>query len=225
MDTSTVRPPWGLRSLVICTSVLLVLSCASEENDQRSASESDIARTDEIGGQAARSAEEPLEISVEFTPSGFVGDGQYGRNHIAMDDSWPENPHTPPTCYRIEYRPGPNGWGGVYWQNEPGNWGGLPGENLSGRGYTRLTFWARGDKGGEVVEFKAGGLKDPARMHRDSFEGGTGKVTLNKDWQQYTIDLTDKDLSNVIGAFCWLATRGDNQRGLMFYIDDVVFGP
>ena len=52
------------------------------------------------------------------------------------------------------YTFGKKKWGGVYWQNKPDNWGHRPGNDYSGEGFTKITFWARGEKGNEVVEFK-----------------------------------------------------------------------
>ncbi|MFQ5456472.1 MAG: hypothetical protein ACE5EA_09785 [Nitrospirota bacterium] len=38
---------------------------------------------------------------------------------------------------------------------------------------------------------------------------------------RYEISLSGQDLSHVIGAFAWIATRDANPDGLTFYIDDV----
>jgi hypothetical protein len=82
----------------------------------------------------------------------------------------------------------------------------------------RLTFWARGDQGDEVVEFKIGGvdvLPAPGRS--------LGKVMLEPTWKQYEIDLEGLDLTNAIGLFCWIASDADNPQGAVFYLDDVQF--
>jgi hypothetical protein len=46
-------------------------------------------------------------------------------------------------------------WGGVVWQHPANDWGDANGGfNLTGA--KKLTFWARGEKGGEKVSFEFG---------------------------------------------------------------------
>ena len=93
-----------------------------------------------------------------FAPSGWMGD--YGD--IKLDEQYAVNPHSGPTCLQFTYSAKKEqgaGWSGVFWQNPPNNWGTKKcGFNLSGM--TKLTFWARGEKGGEVIQkFMVGGIK------------------------------------------------------------------
>ena len=166
---------------------------------------------------------QPLDVTSQFVASGWMGDAEQGKKYVQLNEAWKESPHTAPSCIKIVYSPGPNGWGGVYWQNKPDNWGDQPGENLGQAGYRKITFWARGQNGGEVVEFKAGGIRTAGKPYKDSFEANLGRTTLEKDWKPYTIDLVNKDLSSVIGGFCWVASQSANPKGLTFYLDDIVF--
>lgn len=172
--------------------------------------------------QESRSLQ-PFNVGDKFTASGRMGGPARNREiqHINMVEGWKINPHSSPVCIQVVYKPGKNGWAGVYWQNKPDNWGKKPGENLKTAGYQKLTFWARGEKGTEVVEFKAGGIE--GKTHKDSFEASTGKITLGAEWQQYIMDLKDKDLSMVIGGFAWVATESTNPEGLTFYLDDILY--
>jgi exo-beta-1,3-glucanase (GH17 family) len=81
----------------------------------------------------------------------------------------------------------------------------------------RLTFWARGDQGGEIVTFSvgSGGASPKPRS--------LGRVTLTPRWEPYEIDLEDVDLTNAIILFLWHATDADNPQGAIFYLDDVQF--
>ena len=88
-------------------------------------------------------------------------------------------------------------------------------------GAKNITFWARGEKGGEIVEFKAGGIRDSKKIYRDSFEFSTNNIILSDNWKRYEIDLARQDLSHVIGAFAWVATKDANPQGLVFYLDDI----
>ena len=152
-----------------------------------------------------------------FAPSGWMGD--YGD--IKIDDGWKDNPADGLTCIKVSYSAhGTQGanWAGVYWQHPANNWGDKPGGfDLSNM--KKLSFWARGDKGGEkIAEFKVGGITGE---HGDSDSASIGPVVLTKDWKKYTIDLSDKNLSHVVGGFCWSANRDDNPHGFTIYLDEI----
>jgi hypothetical protein len=164
-------------------------------------------------------------VAIEnlFTPSGWMGDGEYRRRYIDFSGANQDNPHSPPVCMKFSYSFGPIKWGGVYWQNQPDNWGDKPGNNYSERRFKKITFWARGNDGGEVVEFKAGGIANSKKKYRDSFVASIGRQTLTKDWVKYEIDLSKADLSSVIGGFCWVATADFNSANtITFFLDDIV---
>jgi hypothetical protein len=152
-----------------------------------------------------------------------MGDGEQGTRYVELSESWQENPHSKPICVKVVYKPGPKGWAGIFWQNIPDNWGSQPGEDFRKAGYRRITLWARGERGNEVIEFKAGGINAPGKTHRDSFVASAGKITLEKDWKRYVIDLDGKDLSSVIGGFAWTASSSANPDGATFYLDDVSY--
>jgi hypothetical protein len=82
------------------------------------------------------------------------------------------------------------GWAGVAWQHPANNWGTMPGYAIPA-GATKVSFWARGAKGGEVVTFFAGGTGAPTPMApcADSVNATTSKVTLTTTWTQYMMTL------------------------------------
>lgn len=165
-----------------------------------------------------------LDIQNMFTASGWMGDGEYGRKYIEFDGAYETEANSEPTCIRIQYTFGPRKWAGIYWQNKPDNGGDKRGNNYSKKGFSKITFWAKGKTGKEVVEFKAGGVSDSRKQYHDSFEETIGRVTLSTEWKQYTIDLESADLSSVIGGFCWVASSDyNNQKTIIFYIDDIYF--
>ena len=166
---------------------------------------------------------ENFDIANKFIASGWMGDGEMGKKYIKLFEGWTSNPHSPPHCIKIVYTPGLKGWAGIYWQNKANNWGDSAGADFSKKGFKKLTFWARGEKGGEIVEFKAGGIVTAGKPYRDSFEVSLGKVTLTKNWQLYDLDLKGQNLSNVIGGFCWVASESANPNGLTFYLDDIFY--
>ncbi len=158
-------------------------------------------------------------INNHFIPSGWMGD--YGD--IKLDTASTEDPYLGDSCIKIIYSAkASNGarWAGVYWQNPANNWGNVDaGFDLSKA--TKLTFWARGLKGGErIEEFKIGGIMGE---YSDSDTAGIGPVILNKEWTQYTIDLKGKDLSYIIGGFCWSTNADVNPEGATFYLDEIKY--
>jgi hypothetical protein len=152
-----------------------------------------------------------------YVPSGWMGD--FGD--LKDDDKFLTNPHGGTTSVKVTYTgKGSQGarWAGIYWQNPPNNWGTRPG-GYDLTGAKKLTFWARGDKGGErIEEFKMGGITGE---YADSDVAGIGPVVLTTEWQQYTIDLEGKDLSSISGGFCWAANLDGNPQGVTFYLDDI----
>jgi len=155
-----------------------------------------------------------------YTPSGFMPDGKC----IAFQDAWTTNCHEGKTCIRVEYdlecsRNGQK-WAGVYWLNPPNNWGQRKGGfNLTGA--QKLTFWAKGEKGGEQIqEFTSGGV---AGNYPDSDTSVIGPVILSTEWRQYTIDLRGKDLSYISGGFAWTTSEDVNQKLCVFYLDNIQF--
>ena len=162
----------------------------------------------------------PYDVEAYFIPSGWMGD--FGD--IGLNTAWTTTPRTEPTCIKIVYTPaGANGWAGIYWQSQDQNWGDYPGHDLSGA--TKLTFWARGESGGEKAEFKVGGIKTTGKPYSDSIYPPvtTGVLVLTNTWQQYTINLAGKDMSNIIGGFCWVTNKPSNPGGCTVYLDNIVF--
>ena len=154
-----------------------------------------------------------------FIPSGWMGD--YGD--LKYDGASKEDPYLGDTCVKIIYSgKATQGarWAGIFWQNPANNWGNTDaGFDLSKA--TKLTFWARGEKGGErIEEFKVGGIMGE---FSDSDSATIGPVLLNKEWTQYTIDLKGKDMSYIIGGFAWSANVDNNPEGATFYLDEIKF--
>lgn len=152
-----------------------------------------------------------------YIPSGWMGD--YGD--IGFNDKHMEGAHGGSTAIKITYKNNATQgarWGGIYWQNPPNNWGTRPG-GYDLTGAKKLTFWAKGEKGGErIEEFKIGGITGE---YADSDVAGIGPVVLTTDWQQFTIDLEGKDLSSISGGFCWATNLDVNPEGATFYLDDI----
>lgn len=157
-----------------------------------------------------------------YAPSGYMGD----VNAITINQGWTRHPHHGKTCIKVAYQgPVPNGlgWAGVYWQDPVDNWGTIPGPtgyNLSRA--TRLTFWVRGQSGGELVQFLAGGITG---KHGDSLQPTlkTPWLTLSTSWRQVTMTLAGQNLTHIIGGFGWVASTAEDPNGATFYLDDITY--
>ena len=153
-----------------------------------------------------------------YTPSGRMGD----TSDLSISYASKNNPHSGTTCIRVRYKAELSqsaGWAGVYWQHPANNWGTKKG-GYDLTGAKKLTFWARGEKGDEIVEFKMGGIVGP---EGDSDQASTGPVKLSAEWEEFTLDLTGLDLSHIIGGFCFAISSMDNPEGAVFYLDDIIY--
>ena len=165
------------------------------------------------------------KTTLPFTLSGddagnstYVASGYMGNAGAIKMSETTDKPHSGKTATKVEYNAADN-WGGVVWQSPANDWGDAPG-GLNLTGAKKLTFWARGDKGGEEVSFSFG-LLGKDKKYPDSAKGETGKVKLSTDWQQFTIDLTGKDLSQIKTGFSWVVAG--NGAPMTFYLDDIKF--
>ncbi|MBN1869673.1 MAG: hypothetical protein JW847_03750 [Candidatus Omnitrophica bacterium] len=155
-----------------------------------------------------------------YVPSGFMPNG----NCVEFTDTWQENCQTGGTClkivYDVECSRGDQKWAGIYWLNPANNWGTRKG-GYDLRGAKKLTFWARGEKGGEQVqEFTVGGISGD---YPDTDTAVIGPVILGTQWRQYTIDLRGKDLSYISGGFSWTSSEEVNPESCTFFLDDIRF--
>lgn len=172
----------------------------------------------------ARSVDFPLMIyqdanSKYYYATGWMGD--YGDLKLNQNDKT-EPVHGKSSMkfvYTAKKKQG-KGWVGIFWQNPMNNWGTIKGGyNLTGA--KRLFFSARGENGGEPVEFKMGGLSGGA--FSDTATASAGNMNLTKEWKQYSIDLTGLDLSRIVGGFCVLLNSMASPDGCTFYVDDIYY--
>jgi hypothetical protein len=166
-----------------------------------------------------------IDVVKHYTATGWMGDGTNGTKYVQIDEVCKSNVRpNRQTCVKIAYSVGPATWAGMYWQNKPDNWGDKPGDDFSARSFKKVSFWAKGEKGDEVVEFKCGGISADGKSNKDSFEATTGTITLEKNWKRYEINIEGLSLSSVIGVFCWSASETFNPTGLTtFYLDEIQY--
>jgi len=153
-----------------------------------------------------------VQRSPSYFPSGWMGDSK----SIKADPACADNPHSGKTCLRFDFT-APKGWGGIVWQNPDSDWGDRAG-GYDLTGAKKLTFWARGEKGDEVVSFKFGIISRNKRFC-DTGSGKLENVKLTSEWREYSIDVTGHDLTRIKTGFSWsLSSPG---QPVTFYLDDI----
>jgi hypothetical protein len=147
-----------------------------------------------------------------YAPSGYMGDS----GSVKMNANSAVHPPSAKKSLQVTYTGGSQHWAGVVWQDPPNDWGTAPG-GFDLRGARKLTFWAKGDKGGEVVDFKLG-IYDRTKKFPDSGSGQLIGAHLTKNWKQYTISLKGINTADIKTGFVWVAATPET-----FYISGVQY--
>ncbi|MGB0863417.1 MAG: hypothetical protein ACPGXZ_10895, partial [Saprospiraceae bacterium] len=165
----------------------------------------------------------PIKISDNFIPCGWMDCAGLDASTVLFDNSWKETAKVGSTSIKVTFRPCSDGDGtGIYWNNSSAagcNWGDAPGTDFADNGFTKLSFWAKGEKGGERIKFGIGGIKKTTKLYKDSLDEFE-VASLTKNWKKYTIDISDQNLHSVIGGFYWYASFIENPKETTFYLDE-----
>ena len=149
-----------------------------------------------------------------YVPTGWMGN----TKAMKLDEVCATKPHSGQTCLKFDFHANDT-WGGIVWQSPPSDWGDKPGGwNITGA--QRLSFWARGEKGGEVASFQLG-LLGSDKKFADSGSAKREKVALTTEWQQFQIDLGGKDLSRIKTGFA--ITVAGSGTPFTIYLDDIQY--
>jgi FG-GAP-like repeat len=166
---------------------------------------------------------------------------------VTVTGSYSVDKHSGATAIRCTFTTGGSNYGGFNFQNgilpngatKPSpNFGTVLNAGIDLTGATALTFWARGEHGGEVVDFFMGGVgrNEDDTVKNPCIPGFSGPcpapdstpavkitVTLTTQWTQYSINLANKDLHYVLGGFSWGVNGAQNPNGAVFYLDDIQY--
>ncbi len=157
-----------------------------------------------------------------------------------MNENWQKNPYSGSSCIRCEQITREGDWGGWLFlngylpegSNVPElNDGTVDGQGLDLSGAERLTFFARGEKGGEQVEFFTCGFGYNSEWNvqvvpfpDSSMKRSTGVVTLTREWTQFSIDLSSADMSSIVCGFGYvLKGNAPGDREKVWYLDEIRF--
>ena len=147
-------------------------------------------------------------------PSGWMG----SLDFISFDDDCNENPHRGSSCIKIIFSD-PGKWGGIVWQNPPENWGDEAG-GVDLTGARQLVVWARGEKGGESISLKMGGV-GRNKPFFDTASVGRENIHLGKTWKRYTFQVGGKNLRRIISGFS--VSVDCNGPPTTVYLDDIQY--
>jgi hypothetical protein len=236
------------RTLAFFSAATLVVACSDQPVQPPT--------TGETGVDAAREAIQFLAALMDRYHERFVVYEDVGSagNHfvsfgkipseraaVHVNGSWQTTRHSGATSIRFEFAGTGSDFGGYYMTTgvlPPGattpipTFGETAGAGINLSGATELTYWARGEGGGEAIDFFVAGVGrnaqngTPVAQYPDASprRPAYGNVVrLTAAWQRYTIDLRGADLSYVQGGFGWTANARDNPQGAVFYVDDIEF--
>jgi len=140
-----------------------------------------------------------------------------GNALVTVNGSYSLDKHAGATAIRCTFMPGGDNFGGFNFQNgilpngataPVPNFGTVLNAGVDLTGATALTFWARGEKGSEVVDFFMGGVgwnengvNNPCVPDfsgpcpaPDSTPAVKITIPLTTQWAKYSINLANKDL-------------------------------
>ena len=163
----------AVRAGLLATFSLLLLHCErSAAPDPRGTEQKAQALSAPVPTRTekAKPAVPALDVSLAYPIVESLG----ANRRFKLEKTSAADAHSAPDAWKISFE-SRGGFGGYCWKNRAGNEGEAAGDNLSAAGYRRITFWAKGEKGGEVAEFRAGGLGNVKTRHRDSLDVTAGK--------------------------------------------------
>ena len=157
-----------------------------------------------------------------------------------MDENFRQNPYKGSSCIRCEQITREGDWGGWLFLNgflpkgeETArlNDGSTDGQGMDLSGAGALRFYARGEHGGEKVEFFTGGFgydgttnQQTAAFPDSTTKKSLGWVKLTPEWQEYVISLDDADLRYVVCGFGFVLNDVmDGNGDHVFYLDEIRF--
>ena len=149
-----------------------------------------------------------------WSPSGWMGK----TDAIEFDDSCKETPHGGSTCIKVTFTD-PKEWGGIVWQNPAENWGDSPG-GVDLTGAKHFVVWARGEKGGEKVSIKVGGLGRD-KPYFDTAAVGRENIHLTREWKRYMRQLGGRNLARIVSGFVF-SVEGKGPETIV-YLDDIQY--
>jgi len=232
------------KALTFVLSLIILTGCSSSVSNGFEASDVVSPVTQELRESSAVSAIEARLAELDNILYVYK-DASNGHNNFTQKAFMGSSYHNaPPMSETAEGFSGISGisaelnlrthsWGGYMFINGKLLPGGVPelsfGEAdaaLDLTGAEKLVFYARGEAGGERIEFFMGGLGWNGNQRTAEFADSTAKISLgtvelSTEWQRYEIDVSNVDLSGVGCGFGWVANNRSNSGQIKFYMDEI----
>lgn len=225
-------------ALFLMTALLLTVAAAAQNTSEESARSS----IRFLGEMMDRYHDRfPVYDDVDSAGNHFMVFAKIpaGNSGAAVNAAWTENPHSGATAIRCEFTD--SNFAGFIFMNghlPPNaaapqlNFGSVRNAGIDLTGATTLSFWARGESGDEIVDFFMGGVGWSVETGRatEPHPGSTRRIpplghtfTLSTEWKRFTISVSHRNLSYILGGFGWVATDRNNPGGAIFYVDDIEY--
>lgn len=151
---------------------------------------------------AANAGKFPTFIDQVYKEKIIDNQALYGIQSIIVHDDWVNSEISCEFCTRIEYHPGQTGVPQFAYASQ---------NTLDYTAAKKISFYVKGENGGEMVKFKAAG-KVPTSSSTASqqkvepnqnirYDVATKPVSLDKNWKRLEIDLSKTNLSGVVQPF------------------------
>jgi len=170
-----------------------------------------------------RQATPATKLSTPITITGGAKNGPWAASgwmgatdKLKLDEASTDNPKIGKECTKVTFA-SESGWAGIVWQHPAGDWGDAPG-GFDLTGATTLSFWARGNTGGEKITLGIGNI-GKEKIYHDTFSGKKD-LTLTTDWQEFKIDLSGQDLTRIKSALYF--TTSSTGKASTFYLDEII---
>ena len=175
-----------------------------------------------------------MVVSDHYKPTGGMGDATVaGAVTIGTDAAACAGEPAAANqglCYAVTYHPQPfpvgasSTWAGFYWQYPDNNWGAMQPLTIA-TGAKDISFYAKGQAGGESITFEAGGILNTVSVATPYTDGFTISmtITLTNTWTRYTLPMTGLTYAGgVLGGFGWVASVS-SQNTVSFFVHGLVW--
>jgi hypothetical protein len=149
-----------------------------------------------------------------YAPSNWMGN----TRALKLDERCEVMPHGGKTCVRIDYMANDQ-WAGIAWADPPNDWGDKPG-GWDITGAKRLSLWLRGERGDERVNVELG-IIGREKSFPDTGNAKKSGLALSTEWQQFTLDVSNKDLSRLKTGL--VITFAGSGAPFTVYLDDCAY--
>ncbi len=170
----------------------------------------------------AEAAVLPLDVKETFRLVEKTGEARDNPSRIKIDSEFVDPDEHCEFCYRIEIEPGSTGKvGAMLKANKLYN---LDAAN-------RVTLFARGESGGEDVQFNAAGKYVDGRVGAKTvkqmkYAFTSENMKLNKGWLKYEIDLANADLGDITHGFGFEVGKSNlktSGKPIVIYLKGITF--